>query len=152
MVRVFISGPIQGVEDKQEYRAVIRRMLEAKGYEVVDPWEREKVIYRATKEGWWRDVPPRDFIERDLRDVERCDVLIAYLPRLSAGTCMELFYAKLKGKKVVSVIEFEDPSPWITLHSDVLLKSLEELRSYVERGGLEELLRGPEKSTTRSKA
>jgi len=86
-------------------------------------------------------VLPRDFIERDLRDVERCDVLIAYLPRLSAGTCMELFYAKLKGKKVVSVIEFESPSPWITLHSDVVLRSLEELRSYVERGGLEELLR-----------
>jgi hypothetical protein len=38
------------------------------------------------------------------------------------------------------VIEFEDPSPWITLHSDVVLRSLEELKSYVERGGLEKLL------------
>ena len=141
MVRVFISGPIQGMEDKQGYRAVIRRILESKGYEIVDPWEREKVIYRAIEEGWWKNVPPRDFIERDLRDLERCDVLIAYLPKLSAGTCMELFYAKLKGKKVVSVIEFENPSPWITLHSDIVLRSLEELKSFVERGGLEELLR-----------
>jgi nucleoside 2-deoxyribosyltransferase len=148
LVRVFIAGPIQGMEDRQEYRAVIRRVLEAKGYEVVDPWEREKVIYRASGEEWWKNVPPRDFIERDLRDVERCDVLIAYLPRLSAGACMELFYAKLKGKKVVSVIEFKDPSPWITLHSDVVLRSLEELKSYVEGGGLEKLLMGLELTLT----
>jgi len=31
LVRVFISGPIQGMEDKQEYRAVMRRILESKG-------------------------------------------------------------------------------------------------------------------------
>lgn len=140
MIKVFISGPIQGMEDKQEYRAEIRRILEAKGYEVIDPWEREKVIYKGSREDWWKDVPPRDFIDRDLRDVERCAVLIAYLPRLSAGTCMELFYAKLKGKKVISIIEFDNPSPWITLHSDVILRSLDELRDYIEKEGLEKLL------------
>jgi len=128
------------MEDKQEYRAEIRRILEAKGYEVIDPWEREKIIYKASREDWWKNVPPRDFIDRDLRDVERCDVLIAYLPRLSAGTCMELFYAKLKGKKVISIIEFDDPSPWITLHSDVILRSLNELKNYIEKEGLEKLL------------
>ncbi|MHC1601263.1 MAG: nucleoside 2-deoxyribosyltransferase [Candidatus Nezhaarchaeales archaeon] len=140
MIKVFISGPIQGMEDKQEYRAKIRRILEAKGYEVIDPWEREKIIYKASREDWWKNVPPRDFIDRDLRDVERCDVLIAYLPRLSAGTCMELFYAKLKGKKVISIIEFDDPSPWITLHSDIILRSLNELKDYIEKEGLEKLL------------
>lgn len=141
LIKVFISGPIQGMEDKQEYREEIRRIVEAEGYEVIDPWEREKIIYRATEEEWWRNVPPRDFIERDLKDVERCDVLIAYLPRLSAGTCMELFYAKLKGKKVVSIIEFDNPSPWITLHSDIVLRSLKEFESYVKKGGLKELLK-----------
>ncbi|MEM4469012.1 MAG: nucleoside 2-deoxyribosyltransferase [Candidatus Nezhaarchaeales archaeon] len=140
MVKVFISGPIQGMEDKQEYRKEIRRIVETRGCEVIDPWEREKVIYRATEGEWWRNVPPKDFIERDLKDVERCDVLVAYLPRLSAGACMELFYAKLKGKKVISIIEFDNPSPWITLHSDVVLKSLKEFENYVKKGGLEELL------------
>jgi len=37
LVRVFIAGPIQGMEDRQEYRAVIRRVLEAKGYESWTP-------------------------------------------------------------------------------------------------------------------
>ncbi|RLF11508.1 MAG: hypothetical protein DRJ68_05245 [Thermoprotei archaeon] len=141
-MRVFIAGPIQGMEHNQEYRAKIRRILEARGYEVIDPWEREKVLYRATGGEWWRNVPPRDFIDRDLRDVERSDVLIAYLPRLSAGACMELFYAKLKGRKVVSVIEFENPSPWITMHSDVVLRSLRELEDFVSKSGLEHLVRG----------
>ncbi|MEM1901236.1 MAG: nucleoside 2-deoxyribosyltransferase [Candidatus Nezhaarchaeales archaeon] len=140
LVKVFISGPIQDMENKQEYRKEIRRIVETRGCEVIDPWEREKVIYRATEGEWWRNVPPKDFIERDLKDVERCDVLVAYLPRLSAGACMELFYAKLKGKKVISIIEFDNPSPWITLHSDVVLKSLKEFENYVKKGGLEELL------------
>lgn len=142
MIKVFVAGPIQGMEDRQEYRVKIREILEARGYEVIDPWERERVIYRAIEGEWWKKAQPRDFIDRDLRDVERCDVLIAYLPKISAGACMELFYAKLKGKKVISIIEFDNPSPWITLHSDVVLKSLTELKDYVEKGGLEKLLEG----------
>lgn len=141
MIKVFISGPIQGMEDRQEYRREIRRIVEAQGCEVIDPWEREKIIYKAAGGEWWKNVPPKDFIERDLRDVEKCDVLIAYLPKLSAGACMELFYAKLKNKKVISIIEFDNPSPWITLHSDVVLRSLKDFESYVKRGELEELLK-----------
>ncbi|MEM2025952.1 MAG: nucleoside 2-deoxyribosyltransferase [Desulfurococcaceae archaeon] len=140
LVKVFISGPIQGMEDRQEYREVIKRVLKELGCDVLDPWEREKVLYNEAREGWWRNVPPRGFIERDLEDVERCDLLVAYLPRLSAGTCMELFYAKLKGKKVVSIVEFDDPSPWIVLHSDVVLKSLEDFTAFATNGRLEGLI------------
>lgn len=76
-------------------------------------------------------VPPLDFIKRDLEDIERCDVLIAYLPRLSAGTCMELFYAKMKGKKTLCICRLKNPSPWIIVHSDIIIKGI---------GGLEEAL------------
>lgn len=134
--RVFISGPIQGMEHKQQYRAKIREVLARHGYETVDPWEREKVIYSAkaeVKEGWWRKVPPPDFIRRDLEDIENCDLLVAYLPRLSAGTCMELFYAKMKGKKTITICELDDPSPWIVAHSDVMLRSIEELEEFLKK-------------------
>jgi nucleoside 2-deoxyribosyltransferase len=97
--RIFVSGPIQGMETKQDYRDAIREICLRCGFDVVDPWEREKILYRGTKPGWWDKVPVADFIRRDLEDIEKCDVLVAYFPRLSAGTCMELFYAKLKGKK-----------------------------------------------------
>jgi len=126
--RVFVSGPIQGVEKEQSYRDAIRRICIRCGCDVVDPWEREKIIYKGTKPGWWSRVPVADFIRRDLEDIEKCDVLIAYLPRLSAGTCMELFYAKLKGKKTICICHIENPSPWIIVHSDIILKKIEKLK------------------------
>jgi len=130
--KVFVSGPIQGMETKQSYRDVIRETCVRCGLEVIDPWEREKIIYRGTEPRWWNRVPAADFIRRDLEDIEKCDVLIAYFPRLSAGTCMELFYAKLKGKKTICVCQIENPSPWIIVHSNVVLKEI---------GGLEAALR-----------
>ncbi len=138
---VFIAGPIQGMEHNQRYRKRIKRLLLRYGYEVIDPWEREKVIYsaRAPVEGaWWRNVPPPDFIRRDLEDIDRSDMLIAYLPRISAGTCMELFYAKMRGKKTVTICEIEDPSPWIIFHSDVILRRIGDLEDFLKRNVKEE--------------
>ncbi|KYH42814.1 MAG: GTP cyclohydrolase I [Candidatus Bathyarchaeota archaeon B63] len=133
MRRAFISGPIQGLEHDQSYREAIREICRRNGFEPVDPWVRERVIYREgdahrAGEGW-----NFDFISRDLRDIERCDVLIAYLPRLSAGTCMELFYAKLLGKMTITICGIRDPSPWIIAHSDVILGSIDELDGYLKR-------------------
>jgi hypothetical protein len=58
MVRkVFISGPIQGMETQQSYRTVIKEICAHCGFETVDPWEREKVLYRGTQPEWWDKVP-----------------------------------------------------------------------------------------------
>jgi len=131
--KVFVSGPIQGMETEQSYRDVIREICVRCGYEVVDPWEREKIIYRGTEPSWWNRVPAADFIRRDLEDIEKCDVLVAYFPRLSAGTCMELFYAKLKDKKTICICQIKSPSPWIIVHSDVILKKVEELEDTLRK-------------------
>lgn len=132
--RVFVSGPIQGMEGEQGYRVRLREILEGFGFEVVDPSERKRVVYSVEGEGWWRRVPVAGFIKRDLEDIEGCDVLVAYLPRLSAGTCMELFHAKRLGRETIVICELENPSPWIIHHADVLLKSIEELEKYLKRG------------------
>jgi nucleoside 2-deoxyribosyltransferase len=127
-VKVFISGPIQGMETNQFYRKRIREICVKCGCEVLDPWEREKVIIKGSEHGWWEKVPVADFIKRDLEDIEKCDVLIAYLPALSAGACMELFYAKLKGKKTICICQLKNPSPWITFHSDITIRSIKDLK------------------------
>ena len=132
--KVFISGPIQGMERNQSYRDIVHDICSRCDYEAIDPWLREKVIYRGSEPNWWRNVPPKGFIERDLRDIEKCDVLVAYLPRLSAGTCMELFYAKLKGKRTITVCKIESPSPWIIAHSDVILNRIEDLEDSLRKG------------------
>jgi nucleoside 2-deoxyribosyltransferase len=132
--KAFISGPIQGMEEKQFYRDKISSLLIKYGYEPIDPWKREKVLYREPAERWWNNVPPRDFIRRDLEDIDRCDILVAYLPKLSAGTCMELFYAKLRGKKTVTICGIRNPSPWIIEHSDIIVRSLKEFEDVLRKG------------------
>lgn len=125
--KVFISGPILGMEENQAYREMIGEICGRLGYEVIDPWQREKILYKGDEKCWWNKVPVFDFIQRDLEDAERCDVMVVYLPRLSAGACMELFYAKRLGKKVVVVSDMECLSPWIVAHSDIIVKSFSEL-------------------------
>jgi len=132
--KVFIAGPIQGMETRQGYRERLKKILSSYGYEPIDPWTREKILYRYTEDRWWAKVPPKGFIDRDLKDIERCDYLVAYLPRLSAGTCMELFYAKLKGKKTVVICKLRNPSPWITFHADILVRSFKELEEVLKLG------------------
>ena len=131
--RVFISGPIQGMENEQSYREVIGKICVRLGYETVDPWLREKAIYGGNEPCWWTKVPASGFVERDLKDIERCDVLIAYLPRLSAGTCMELFYAKRRGKRVITISGMDQLSPWIVVHSDSILQNVEQLEDALKQ-------------------
>ena len=125
--KAFISGPILGMENNQAYRDRIREICVKLGFEVIDPWRRERVLYKGDEQCWWSKVPACEFVQRDLDDAEKCDVMIVYLPKLSAGACMELFYAKRKGKKVIVVSEMECLSPWIVVHSDAIVKRFEEL-------------------------
>ncbi len=131
--KAFISGPIQGMETDQAYRETIREICARLGYEVIDPWLREKVIYRKDEPCWWDKVPAEDFVERDIADIEKCDVVVAYLPRLSAGACMELFHAKRKGKAVIVVSDMACLSPWIVVHSDKIVKRFEELEAALKQ-------------------
>jgi len=131
--KVFISGPILGMENNQEYRKEISDVCVRIGFDVIDPWNREKVLYKGDEDCWWNKVSTFDFIQRDLDDADRCDIMVVYLPILSAGACMELFYAKHKGKKIIVVSEMECLSPWIIAHSDIIVKSLNLLEDALKK-------------------
>ena len=131
--KAFISGPILGMENDQSYRKIITEICVKLGYDVLDPWQREKVLYKGDEQCWWDQVPTEGFIRRDLEDAILCDVMIVYLPRLSAGACMELFYAKRKGKRVVVVSEIQCLSPWIVAHADIVVKDFSALEEALKR-------------------
>lgn len=130
---VFISGPILGMETEQGYRKTIAQICKRLGLEVIDPWLRERVLYRGDEKCWWDKVPAEGFVQRDLDDADRCDVMVVYLPKLSAGACMELFYAKRKGKKVVVVSDVSCLSPWIVVHTDAIVKGFPELENALRK-------------------
>lgn len=121
------------MENNQEYRQEITDILLRTGFSVIDPWHREKVLYDGNEKCWWNKVSAFDFIQRDLDDADRCDLMIVYLPKLSAGACMELFYAKRKGKPIIVMSEMECLSPWIIAHSDVIIKSLHQLEDELKK-------------------
>ena len=131
--RVFISGPILGMEKQQEYRKTITDIAAKLGMEIIDPWKRERVLYNGTEDCWWDKVPVFDFIQRDLDDADRCDIMVVYLPMLSAGACMEMFYAKRKGKKIIIVSDLPRLSPWIVFHSDALIQSFDQLEKALKK-------------------
>jgi len=115
------------MENSQDYREPITKICQKLGYHVIDPWKREKVLYKGTEECWWNTYTKYDFVQRDLDDADQCDIMVVYLPKLSAGACMEMFYAKRKGKKIIVVSPMECLSPWIIVHSDIRIKSFEQL-------------------------
>ncbi len=121
------------METNQGYRKNIAEICEKSGFDVIDPWHREKSLYKGDEKWWWPNVPASGFVQRDLEDAERCDIMIVYLPKLSAGACMELFYAKRKGKKIIVVSEMESLSPWIKIHSDAILKDLNDLEDTLNK-------------------
>ncbi len=131
--KLFISGPIIGMEKQQEYRLPITEIAQKAGFEVIDPWKRERVIYNGSEECWWDKVPTFDFVQRDLDDADRCDVMVVYLPILSAGACMEMFYAKRKGKQIIVVSPIKCLSPWIVYHSDVIIRGFDELEEALRK-------------------
>ena len=133
MKKVFISGPIIGMEKQQDYRKTITEVTNKLGLEIIDPWKRERVLYDGTEECWWDKVPTFDFVQRDLDDADRCDIMVVYLPVLSAGACMEMFYAKRKGKKIIVVSPIECLSPWIVFHSDTIIRSLNQLEGTLKQ-------------------
>jgi hypothetical protein len=131
--KVFISGPILGMETEQSYRKTIAETCVRMGFDVIDPWKREKVLYKGNEACWWTKCQPTDFVQRDLDDADRCDVMVVYLPKLSAGACMELFYAKRKGKRIIIVSELPCLSPWIVVHSDAIVKRFEDLEDALSK-------------------
>jgi nucleoside 2-deoxyribosyltransferase len=131
--QVFISGPIIGMEKQQHYRNTINDIAAKLGFAVIDPWKRERVLYNGTEECWWDKVPTFDFVQRDLDDADLCDIMVVYLPILSAGACMEMFYAKRKGKKVIVVSEMKCLSPWIVFHSDAIIKGFNQLEEALKK-------------------
>src|SRR5512136_2351669 len=121
------------MEKQQDYyRKTITDIACKIGFDVIDAWKRERVIYNGTEECWWDKVPVFDFIQRDLDDADRCDIMVVYLPKVSAGACMEMFYAKRKGKKIIVISDLPCLSPWIVVHSDAIVKQFEDLEGILK--------------------
>ena len=112
-MKVYLAGPIANSSDSEvhDWRDMMTEMLAKFGIKSRDP----------AKLRDFRGVPyPGDIavVEPDKADIVECDVLLAYTPKPSVGTSMEIIYAWEQSKFVVVVHPDPDhASPWIHYHA-----------------------------------
>ena len=73
--KAFISGPILGMESNQGYRDIITKICVELGFEVLDPWHREKILYETDELCWWTNVPAVGFVQINNHDVAAFSVI-----------------------------------------------------------------------------
>jgi hypothetical protein len=141
-MQVFIAGIMQGSRldryiDSQEYRQVIAAAIlnQRPNAEIVDPNELhpEGVDYGD-------DLAKRTLLEMaDLAG--RCDLVVAFAPRASMGTAIEMWQAFQAGVPVVTISPMA--ANWVVKHlSNVLLPDLDAFRAWAADGGLDRLMAG----------
>lgn len=118
---VYLAGGISGLGDNEcnGWRAEAKALL-PREIDVLDPMSRD---YRG-KEG--ENV--KAIVEGDLADIQSCQVIIAYCPRPSWGTAMEIHYAATADgyRRTVAVVPAGVAvSPWLRYHTDAVVPTLE---------------------------
>jgi nucleoside 2-deoxyribosyltransferase len=114
---LYLAGPIHGCTDEEArgWRERVAESLAAR-FVILDPMARD---YRGRE---WR-APAAAIVEPDLADILRSDVVLVHPWRASAGTAMEMVYAKrLYGKYVVTVCATDQP--WYIYHSSHVAPTL----------------------------
>jgi nucleoside 2-deoxyribosyltransferase len=112
---VYLAGPIQGCTDSEakDWRDAARMMLRGN---VIDPMTRD---YRGVEEEFVADI-----VNGDKADIRKCRSVLAYCPRPSVGTSMEIFYAWTLRIPVVAVVPAGPVSPWLRYHSIGVFRDL----------------------------
>jgi hypothetical protein len=136
-MKVFIAGIMQGSRldpniDAQDYRGIIAAAIRDRhpGAEILDPNELhpDGVDYDDDKS--------KATLLELFRLAAEADLLVAYAPKASMGTAIEIWQAFQAGAPVISISPMA--ANWVVRHlSDVVLPDLEAFRSWVAGGGLD---------------
>lgn len=133
MKTVYLCGPINKCSDSEasDWRESAKKELT--GFNLLDPMHRD---YRG------RELEPgiaNEIVVGDKADYRRCHFILAYCPKPSVGTSMEIFDAYenrfcvwkpwtwlRKRVKVIVVHPDDKPSPWLVAHSHKIVRSFAE--------------------------
>jgi hypothetical protein len=140
-VKVFIAGIMQGSRmdryiDDQDYRRMITESLAGHftDVEVLDPNELHPngVDYD--------DAMAKATLLEMANLASQADLLVAYVPKASMGTALEMWKAFEANVPVVTISPMA--ANWVIKHlSSVVLPDLEAFREWVTSGGFDKLLK-----------
>jgi hypothetical protein len=138
-MRVFIGGIMQGSRrdryiDDQDYRRIIAEAVLAQrpDAEIIDPNElHPNGVDYGDKQA---KATLLELFER----AAQADLLVAFAPRASMGTAIEMWQAFQSGAPLITISPMADN--WVVKHlSAVVLPDLESFRSWIASGGLDKL-------------
>jgi nucleoside 2-deoxyribosyltransferase len=121
-MKIYLAGPIAGCTDEEckGWRDVVKSRLS----DTLDPMRRD---YRGRE-----DDCSCEIVEGDKADINQSDALLVNFPHPSTGTCMEIMYAYMNKKIIVTVVpEGSKLSPWLTYHSTKIFISFNEAINYL---------------------
>lgn len=129
IMTIYLSGGIKDLTDEQAYgwRKKVKEYYLSYPVRVIIP---SRIQYRS---GYPLDLEARWLVKRDKACILSSDIVLAYCPKPSWGTGMELIFAHENGIWVVVITEDPDPSPWLLAHSDSLVGTFEEAYKEIER-------------------
>jgi nucleoside 2-deoxyribosyltransferase len=135
-MQIFIAGIMQGARsdhliDDQTYRVQITHAINAHLPEahVYDPWALSPGSVDFDSE------TARNTFHTHLQQVENADALIAYLPRASMGTAMEMWQAYQNNVPILAVSPMQHH--WaIRFTAHEVLPDLDSLMAYIAGGKL----------------
>lgn len=120
MSTIYLAGPINGCTDAEmnDWRDDLTGRLS--DHTIRTPVARD---YRGKE-----DESVEDIVEGDKADIDASDVIVAYCPRPSVGTSMEVLYAWSAAKAVLIFAPEGAPvSPWLRYHSDAVLHTADDV-------------------------
>lgn len=140
-MKVFIGGIMQGQRDddqidSQTYRVQITEAFQEHAPEIgmIDPWALNPNSVN------YDEATARNTFHTMTRKVQEANLMIAYLPRMSMGTAMEMWEAFNAGIYIVAV------SPYIhhwaiRFTANEILPDMETLIAEIKNGRLPQLVR-----------
>lgn len=116
---VYLAGSIYRMDDEcLEWRAEVSKQLRAKKIMTLSPMSRD---YRGMEQS---DDIRRRIVEGDKRDITASDTLLAFCPKPSFGTAMEIHFAWSLHKQIIIVSQHG--SPWLKYHATAIFPTIDE--------------------------
>ncbi|MCP8312825.1 MAG: nucleoside 2-deoxyribosyltransferase [archaeon] len=131
MKKIIVCGAIANREISRIRR--IQSLLKEKGFHVIDQISDED--YSKIKDFRDKKGLAEEITKHDLDFIKKSDVLVALIDRPSYGVAVEIYFAKMMGKKVITMSKGKVPSPWPISFSDRIINDEEQLVSVLRELG-----------------
>lgn len=113
-----------GVEHIREFYSILSK----EGFDVLRHVEEKSMDYSDIQDFRDKRELSKEIVNHDLEYVKKADVIVVMMSKTpSYGTWMEMYVAKMAGKKVILVANEPIPTPWPIHFSDYIVRDTEEL-------------------------